>query len=221
MYEIDQLEKTYNLGKTNAVCAINKVNLDIEEGEFISIVGESGSGKSTLLHILGGLDIPTSGTVLYKGKKINYKKPTVLSAYRNKQIGFVLQDFGLLNEDTVIQNVSIPLYFANHPFSKIKKTAEKALELVGIEDLKKRKVSELSGGQKQRVAIARALVNEPNVILADEPTGALDSKTSEEIMSVFIELNKQGKTIIMVTHNLRLASKTERAITISDGKLVI
>lgn len=218
--QLQAITKIYNQGKVNAFTALNNINLEIEEGELLAIIGESGSGKSTLLHILGGLDVPASGEMIYNGKKINYKNTNWLAAYRNNEVGFVLQDFGLLLTETVLENVCVPLLFSNSSFFRMKETARNTLKLVGIEDLAKRKVGQLSGGQKQRVAIARALVNNPNIILADEPTGALDSKTSSDIVSLLVELNRQGKTVVIVTHDLSIAQRCNKVVTIVDGEIV-
>lgn len=218
--ELNDVIHIYNKGKENALTALNNINLEIEEGELLAIVGESGSGKSTLLHILGGLDVPTSGEVLYNGEKINYKNSNWLASYRNREVGYVLQEFGLIPTDTVIENVCVPLLFSDCSIIQMKDRAKSALKMVGIDNLAKRKVSQLSGGQKQRVAIARALVNNSNIILADEPTGALDSKTSSEIISVLEELNSQGKTVIIVTHDLSIARRCHRIVTIVDGEIV-
>jgi putative ABC transport system ATP-binding protein len=217
--QLQDITKIYNQGKTNALTALNHINLEIENGELLAIVGESGSGKSTLLHILGGVDSPVSGDVIYSGKKVNYKNRNWLARYRNNEVGFVLQDFGLLLTETVLENVCVPLLFSKGSLLKMKEKAMNTLKLVGIDDLAKRKAGELSGGQKQRVAIARALVNDPNIILADEPTGALDSKTSSEIVSLLVELNQQGKTVIIVTHDLSIAKQCSRVVTIVDGEI--
>ena len=217
--QLHNITKIYNDGKSNAVTALNEIELIIEQGEFLAIVGKSGSGKSTLLHILGGLDTPTSGDVIYNGEMMNYTNINRLASYRNSKVGFVLQDFGLLSQETVIENVCVPLLFSDCPITKMKRKSLDELKLVGIDDLAKRKVTQLSGGQKQRVAIARALVNNPDIILADEPTGALDSKTSYEIISLLEELNKQGKTVVIVTHDLSIAKRCGRVIEIVDGKI--
>lgn len=217
--QLHNITKIYNDGKSNAVTALNEIELIIEQGEFLAIVGKSGSGKSTLLHILGGLDTPTSGDVIYNGEMMNYTNINRLASYRNSKVGFVLQDFGLLSRETVIENVCVPLLFSDCPITKMKRKSLDELKLVGIDDLAKRKVTQLSGGQKQRVAIARALVNNPDIILADEPTGALDSKTSYEIISLLEELNKQGKTVVIVTHDLSITKRCGRVIEIVDGKI--
>ncbi|MBQ9984176.1 MAG: ABC transporter ATP-binding protein [Lachnospiraceae bacterium] len=220
MLQLQDITYVYNQGKENALTALNGINLEIERGALLAIVGESGSGKSTLLHVMGGLDVPIAGEVIYNGEKLNYKNSDWLAQYRNKEVGFVLQDFGLLLSETVLENVCVPLLFSKGSFIEMKRKAKDALKLVGIDDLASRKVGQLSGGQKQRVAIARALVNNPNIILADEPTGALDSKTSLEIVSILIDLNKQGKTVIIVTHDLSIAQRCQRMVTIADGEIV-
>lgn len=220
MIEIININKTYNIKKDNACVALNKVCLTIKSGDMMAVIGKSGAGKSTLLHILGGLESFESGSYLFEGEMVEKMNDKKLSKLRSTQIGFVLQDFGLLVEENVINNVSIPLFFDQTSLGKIKEKAMKALEAVGISDLYKKKVKELSGGQKQRVAIARAIVNSPSLILADEPTGALDTATSEEIMDVFLNLNKQGKTIIIVTHEAQIAEKCKSIITINDGVIV-
>lgn len=220
MIEIKDLNKFYNYNKTNEFQALNKVDLTIQDGEFVSIIGKSGAGKSTLLHILGGLEKFESGSYLFDKDKIERLNDKKLSALRGQKIGFVLQDFGLIPEETVLHNVCMPLYFDKTPLKKIKRLGLDALGLVGIKDLAKNMVKNLSGGQKQRVAIARAIVNSPSVILADEPTGALDTATTKEIMDVFENLNKNGKMVIIVTHEMQVAKRTKRIITISDGRIV-
>lgn len=217
--EIHNLTKVYNKGKSNAVTAIQNMDLAIKEGEFMAIMGESGSGKSTLLHILGGMDVATSGEILYCGKRMSGRSANWLASYRNREVGFVLQDFGLIAQETVLENVCVPLLFTKTPFAAMKKQARESLRKVGIESLSNRNVSQLSGGQKQRVAIARALVNQPRLILADEPTGALDSKTSEDIVSILEELNHQGKAVVIVTHDINVAKRCGRIVTIADGEI--
>ena len=217
--KLNNIGKIYNKGKQNACEALKGVDLSIERGDLIAVVGESGSGKSTLLHILGCLDEPTSGELMFGDKKMNFKCSKKLADYRNKKIGFVLQDFGLILNETALENVCVPLLFSNTPLSKIKKQARDSLRLMGIEKLSGKRVNQLSGGQKQRVAIARALVNYPEIILADEPTGALDSKTSAEIIDVLLQLNSAGKTVIIVTHDPKIAKLCRRIVTISDGCL--
>lgn len=216
---LKNIGKVYNNGKPNACEALKNVNLDIERGDLMAIIGESGSGKSTLLHILGCLDNPTSGEMYFGGSKVNFKSTKKLANYRNEKIGFVLQDFGLILGETALENVCVPLLFSKTPFSKMKNQARDSLNLLGIGKLANKRVNQLSGGQKQRVAIARALVNTPDIILADEPTGALDSKTSSEIVNTLLELNENGKTVIIVTHDPKIARLCRRVVTISDGCL--
>ena len=216
---LKNIGKIYNNGKPNVCEALKNVNLEIERGDLMAIIGESGSGKSTLLHILGYLDNPTSGEMYFDGSKVNFKNTKMLANYRSEKIGFVLQDFGLILGETALENVCVPLLFSKFPFSKMKNQARKSLNLLGIGKLANKRVNQLSGGQKQRVAIARALVNNPDIILADEPTGALDSKTSSEIVNTLLELNKKGKTVIIVTHDPKIAQLCQRVITISDGCL--
>ncbi len=216
---LKNIGKIYNKGKPNACEALKNVDLEIERGDLMAIIGESGSGKSTLLHILGCLDSPTSGELYFGEKKVNFKNAKKLANYRGSKIGFVLQDFGLILGETALENVCVPLLFSKTPFSKMKKQARDSLNLLGIGKLAGKRVDQLSGGQKQRVAIARALVNDPDMILADEPTGALDSKTSSEIVSILLNLNKQGKTVIIVTHDPKIAALCRRVVTIEDGRL--
>ncbi len=220
MIEIKNINKTYNKGKANAFQALKNVSLTIEDGEMVAIIGKSGAGKSTLMHIIGCIDDFESGTYILNGKDISTVKEGARARIRNKDIGIVMQDFALVEDYTAIENVMIPLYFAKGKLLESKKTiAKKALEKVGIGDLASKRVNKLSGGQKQRVAIARAIVNNPGILLADEPTGALDVKTSEEIIGVFRELNEQGITVIIITHDMEVADACERVIEISDGKI--
>ncbi len=211
--------KIYNKGRQNAFEALKNVDLEIERGDLIAVIGESGSGKSTLLHILGCLDTPTSGEVIFDDKKVNFKSTRALADCRGKRIGFVLQDFGLILGETALENVCVPLLFSRTSYSKMKSMARQSLNKLGIGKLCGKHVDQLSGGQKQRVAIARALVNDPEIILADEPTGALDSKTSAEIVGLLLELNQKGKTVIIVTHDPKIAAQCRRVVTISDGCL--
>ncbi len=221
MIELKNLNKYYNFGKSTEVHALKNVNLFIDKGEFVSVMGVSGSGKSTLLHIIGCLDMSTSGTyMLGKYDVSNYGEKT-LCELRNDNIGFVLQDFGLIPEKSVYENISYPLMFnPSVRFSQIKGRVHAVEERIGIAELSKKKVSELSGGQKQRVAICRAIVNDPAIILADEPTAALDKKTAFEIMDVFDKLNDAGKTIIIVTHDRDIAARCKRVIELADGEIV-
>ena len=216
---LKNIGKIYNPGKSNSCEALRGVDLDIERGDLIAVIGESGSGKSTLLHILGCLDTPTSGEMSFGGERVNFKSTRKLAKYRSKMIGFVLQDFGLILGETALENVCVPLLFSNTPYSRMKSMARQSLNRLGIGKLCGKRTDQLSGGQKQRVAIARALVNDPEIILADEPTGALDSKTSAEIVGLLLELNAKGKTVIIVTHDPKIAAQCRRVITITDGCL--
>lgn len=220
MIEIKNIDKTYNKGKANAFQALKDVSLTIEDGEMVAIIGKSGAGKSTLMHIIGCIDDFESGTYILNGEDISSIKEGKRAKIRNKDIGIVMQDFALVEDYTAIENVMIPLYFAKGKLLESKKSiAKKALEKVGIGELASKRVNKLSGGQKQRVAIARAIVNNPSILLADEPTGALDVKTSAEIMGVFKELNEQGITVIIITHDMEVAEGCERVIEISDGQI--
>ena len=220
MIELNNIDKTYNKGKANAFQALKDVSLTIEDGEMVAIIGKSGAGKSTLMHIIGCIDDFESGTYILNGEDISSIKEGKRAKIRNKDIGIVMQDFALVEDYTAIENVMIPLYFAKGKLLESKKSiAKKALEKVGIGELASKRVNKLSGGQKQRVAIARAIVNNPSILLADEPTGALDVKTSAEIMGVFKELNEQGITVIIITHDMEVAEGCERVIEISDGRI--
>ena len=221
MIEIKNLVKIYNKGKTNEFCALKGLDLSIEEGEMVAIIGKSGAGKSTLLHILAAIDSYDKGSYLVDGVSVGDLKEKDRARFRNQKIGIVMQDYALIDEYTIEENVQIPLIFGKVKGNDVRR--EKimtALENVGLAELAKKPVRQLSGGQKQRVAIARALVNNPTFLLADEPTGALDSKTSGEIMDVFEKLNQGGKTVIIVTHDMEVAARCGRVIEISDGEIV-
>ena len=221
MIEIKNLVKIYNKGKTNEFCALKGIDLSIEEGEMVAIIGKSGAGKSTLLHILAAIDSYDKGSYLVDGVSVGDLKEKDRARFRNQKIGIVMQDYALIDEYTIEENVQIPLIFGKVKGNDVRR--EKimtALENVGLAELAKKPVRQLSGGQKQRVAIARALVNNPAFLLADEPTGALDSKTSGEIMDVFEKLNQGGKTVIIVTHDMGVAARCGRVIEISDGEIV-
>lgn len=220
MLKIENLTKTYNYKKSNAFTALKDVSLEVEDGEMLAIIGKSGAGKSTLLHIIGCIDKFEKGSYIIDGTDVHSLSDNKLAKIRNEKVGIVMQDFALIDEYSVIENVMIPLNFSKKKLGKPKELAMKALERVGIANLAKKPVSKLSGGQKQRAAIARAIVNDPSFILADEPTGALDTKTSSEIMELFTELNKSGKTVIIITHDLTVADKCKRKIEISDGKII-
>lgn len=220
MIEINNLYKTYNYRKNGAYEALHNISLKIDEGSLNAVIGRSGSGKSTLLHIIGCVDSFEKGSYKFKGKDISKFNDKKRAAFRSDNVGIVLQDFMLIEEYSVIENVMIPFYFSSKKINKMREKAMSALRLVGMDKLADKSVNKLSGGQKQRVAIARAIVNEPSLILADEPTGALDSKTAKEIMDVFHELHKSGRTIIIVTHDSQIARQCERAIEILDGKII-
>ena len=214
------LKKYYGTGE-NQVHALDGVTLSIRQGEFVAVVGTSGSGKSTLLHILGGLDRPTSGKVFVDGKDIFQLKDDALCIFRRRKIGFVFQTYNLVARTNALRNVELPMLYAGVPRKERRERAEYYLEIVGMKDRMLHKPDELSGGQKQRVAIARAMANHPSIILADEPTGALDSKTGRTVMDLFHQFHEeQGKTIVLITHSNELAEETERIITIRDGSVI-
>ena len=220
MVELKNIERIYNKGTPDEVKALDDVTLHIEKGELLSIMGISGSGKSTLLHIIGCLDKPTSGKYYLDGVDTSTLNSNELSNIRNEKIGFVLQDYGLIEDKSALENVMYPLAFKSGvSYKQMKVRAENALDMVGITDNKRKNVSKLSGGQKQRVAIARAIVTDPALILCDEPTAALDHKTADKIMDLLITLNKSGKTVIIVTHDKRIADMCKRTVYISDGRI--
>lgn len=219
IFELDNIFKTYISGNTQ-FNALDGVSLKIKEGEFVSITGPSGSGKSTLMHIIGLLDNPTSGKILLNGKDISKLKENQLAQIRNISLGFVFQQFNLLARTPALENAMLPLLYSDIPKPEREPIALKMLKKVGLEDKIKNTPAQLSGGQQQRVAIARALVNNPKIILADEPTGNLDSKSGKEIIELFHYLNqKEGRTIILVTHDIELAKQANRIIIIRDGKI--
>ena len=218
--QVQDLVKVYSLGEVE-VQALRSVSLLVERGEFVAIMGASGSGKSTFMNILGFLDRPTSGQYLLEGINGEHLSRDELAEIRNRKIGFVFQGFNLLSRTSALENVELPLTYAGTQTSKRKETAQKALSEVGLKGREHHHPSQLSGGEQQRVAIARALVNQPSILLADEPTGNLDSKTSEEIMGIFQRLNREkGITIIMITHEPDIASFAKRNIHFKDGKIV-
>lgn len=216
--QIKDLMKTYQLGG-ETVHALNKVSIEIEQGEFLAIVGPSGSGKSTLMNMLGCLDRPQSGTYLLDGKDISKMNDNQLATIRNKKIGFIFQNFNLLTKLTALENVELPLLYSGVPTKERRERALESLEKVGLKERAGHLPTQLSGGQQQRVAIARALVGNPSILLADEPTGALDSKTSKEILLIMQELNELGHTIILITHDLVIAKQAKRMVSIQDGQL--
>ena len=216
---IQDIVKTYQMGDS-IVRALAGVNLTVEEGEFTAIMGPSGSGKSTLMNILGCLDRPTSGSYKLDGAEVATLGDDELAVTRNKKIGFVFQNFNLLSRMSALNNVALPMVYAGIPHKDRLARAQRGLEMVGLGSRVHHKPNELSGGQRQRVAIARALVNEPSIILADEPTGNLDSKSGDEIMEIFCELNQQGRTVILVTHEPEIAAYTRRTVTFRDGVIV-
>ena len=215
----EKLRKVYAVGKERVV-ALNDVDLAIEKGEFCCIVGQSGSGKSTMMKILGCLDRPTSGEYFLDGKEIAGYEDDELAHTRNAKIGFVFQNFNLLAKLTAQENVALPLVYAGVDEEERMERAKKALEAVGLGDRLEHKPMEMSGGQRQRVAIARALINNPAIIMADEPTGNLDTKSSYEIMDIFKKMNESGKTVVMVTHEPDIAEQTKRILVMRDGQLV-
>ena len=219
MVVLENISKSYHYGKKNEIKALVDITLTIDKGELVAITGPSGAGKSTLLHLIGCIDKADSGHYSIDGICISKLKDRKLSRIRNEKVGIVLQDFALIDEYTAIENVMIPLYFSKKKRRDRKRLAIEAMRSVGIESIKDQLASELSGGQKQRVAIARSIVNGPDIILADEPTGALDSATSLEIIDLLADLNKQGKTIIIVTHDPLVSNACKRQIHIHDGRL--
>jgi len=210
--------KVYQMGEVE-VTALENISLDIHEGEFVAITGPSGSGKSTMMNIVGALDIPSKGAVFLKGKNIAEMSESDLAVLRGRSIGFIFQKFNLFPTFTALDNIKIPMELQEMDESKIEKRAKELLGKVNLDDRMHHKPAELSGGQQQRVAIARSLANDPDVVLADEPTGNLDSKTGQYIMEMLTNLNKEGKTIIMVTHDLNLAKYAQRIVQIKDGKI--
>lgn len=219
LIEIENIVKSYQLGD-QSIQVLRGVSLTIEKGEFISIMGQSGSGKSTLMNIVGLLDTPTSGTYRFEGQEVDSLDEDELTFIRRKRIGFVFQQYNLLSRMSALKQVMLPLMYQGVPSAEREQRALEALRIVGLEDRKNNKPNELSGGQQQRVSIARALVTNPEIILADEPTGALDSTTGQEVMQLLTDLNKQGKTIILITHEQRIAAYAQKVIHIADGKIL-
>jgi putative ABC transport system ATP-binding protein len=214
---IQQIKKMYDMGGAEEVHALRGVNVQIRRNEYVAIMGPSGSGKSTLMNIIGCLDTPTSGLYEFNGVNVSEMNDNQLAKIRNKEIGFVFQTFNLLARSDSLHNVELPLIYGGIPASERKRLATEALEQVGLGERIHHKPNELSGGQRQRVAIARALVNKPSILLADEPTGNLDSKTGDEIMGLFSELHSKGNTVILVTHEEYIAEHAHRIIRVRDG----
>jgi putative ABC transport system ATP-binding protein len=220
LMEMRDIKKSFNIGKENELEILHGIDMDVYPGEFISIVGQSGSGKSTLMNIIGLLDRQTSGEYELNGVDIKTLKDEELSAYRSKKIGFVFQNFNLIPRSNAQKNVELPMLYAKVPKNERIERAKKLLKAVDMGDRMDHRPNELSGGQKQRVAIARAMANDPDIILADEPTGALDTKTGDQVMELFHKLNEEeGRTIIMITHNVELAKEASRIFEMSDGRL--
>ncbi|MCR5772024.1 MAG: ABC transporter ATP-binding protein [Butyrivibrio sp.] len=221
MIDAKGIIKRFNVGKENELEILHGVDLTVRKGEFVSIVGQSGSGKSTLMNIIGILDKPTKGSYTLDGIDMNKAKDNQLSAIRNQKIGFVFQTYNLIPRTSAIKNVELPMLYAGVKAKKRRERAMELLELVGMDKRMDHKPDELSGGQKQRVAIARSLVNDPAIILADEPTGALDSATGRAVMDLFHKLNEEnGITIVLITHSNELAEETQRVLTLRDGMII-
>ena len=219
--ELEDIYKRFYIGTTNELTVLNGINLTIYEGEFVAVVGASGSGKSTLMNIIGALDRPTQGKYRLDGVDMIAAKDRELSGIRNRKIGFVFQTYNLIAKTNALKNVEMPMLYGGITGRKRVERAKELLAMVGMEDRMKHLPEELSGGQKQRVAIARAMGNDPAIILADEPTGALDSTTGRMVMDLFHKLHKeQGKTIVLITHSPELAEETERLVTIKDGSII-
>ncbi len=220
LIDIRDVTKTYEMGAETIVHALDGVSLSIEAGDYVAIMGPSGSGKSTLMNLIGCLDTPSTGSYVLKGREISAMNDDELAQIRNKEIGFIFQTFNLLPRADAVQNVELPLVYSGLARKERKARAEKALDAVGLGTRKHHRPNEMSGGQRQRVAIARALVNDPSILLADEPTGNLDSKTGEEILALMDELHHGGNTIILVTHEDELAQHAARVVRLRDGKIV-
>ncbi|MBQ5565977.1 MAG: ABC transporter ATP-binding protein [Clostridia bacterium] len=220
MIDMKGIVKKYYIGEPNELEILHGIDLKVYDGEFVAIVGESGSGKSTLMNIIGALDRPTEGEYYFNGVDISKLSDKKLSKIRNSTIGFVFQNFNLIPRTSALKNVELPMVYGKVPKKERISRAKELLDMVEMSSRYDHNPNELSGGQKQRVAIARAMANNPSIILADEPTGALDSKTGRTIMDLFHDLHSQGKTIVLITHNPELAKETERIVTISDGNII-
>jgi len=217
--KLNNIYKIYNTGGTE-VRAVNGITLHISKGEFVAIVGQSGSGKSTCMNIIGCLDVPTSGEYILNGKDVSTLSDDELSYIRNQELGFIFQQYNLIQKLTVLENVELPLIYRNMPEKERRELAMEALKKVGLSDMAKRYPQQLSGGQQQRVSIARALAGNPSVILADEPTGALDSKTGIEVLEFIKKLHQDGNTIVLITHDNSIAEKAKRIVRIQDGQII-
>ena len=221
MIDMKGIIKRFYVGEPNELQILNGIDLQVKEGEFVAIVGESGSGKSTLMNIIGVLDRPTEGSYNLDGVDVEKLKDRDLSDIRNQKIGFVFQTFNLIPRTNALRNVELPMLYAGVPMGQRNRRAKELLEMVGMQERMDHQPSELSGGQKQRIAIARAMANDPAILLADEPTGALDTKTGRLVMDIFHDLHqKQGKTIVLITHSKELAAETQRIVTILDGRII-
>lgn len=221
MIEVKDLQKKYFIGTPNELLVLDNINLKIEDGEFVALVGASGSGKSTFMNIIGALDRPTSGEYRIDGTPVHSMSQNDLSDIRGKKIGFVFQSFNLMGRSNALKNVELPMLYAGVPGKERTRRAKELLELVEMGDRIHHLPNELSGGQKQRVAIARSLVNDPSIVLADEPTGALDSKTGDMVMDIFKQVHREKrKTILVITHSMEVAQMTQRIITIRDGRIL-
>ncbi|MCR4611035.1 MAG: ABC transporter ATP-binding protein [Lachnospiraceae bacterium] len=221
MIRLENIVKSFYIGQPNELEILHGINMSVNEGEFVSIVGPSGSGKSTLMNLIGVLDRPTRGSYYLDGIDVEKAKDDELSDIRNRKIGFVFQTYNLIAKTNAIKNVELPMLYAGVSGSERRKKAERLMEMVEMSDRCKHLPEELSGGQKQRVAIARAMANDPAIILADEPTGALDSKTGRLVMDLFHKLNEeQGKTIVLITHSRELSEETDRILSLKDGNIV-
>ena len=220
LIEIQDIYKIYNEGKESEVRALDGVSLTIDRGEFVAIVGQSGSGKSTMMNVLGCLDIPTYGTYLLDGTEVTDLSDRQLARIRNREIGFIFQGYNLIQELDALENVTLPLIYQGLSIFEREDRAMEALERVGMADRAHHRPSEMSGGQQQRVAIARAIATHPPIIMADEPTGALDSKTGRHVLEILRQLNNEGSTIILITHDEGIAAQAHRRVRLTDGKIV-
>lgn len=220
LIELNQIDMKYNKGQENEVHALKQASLSVEQGDFVGLVGASGSGKTTFLQIIGGMIRPTDGAYFFDGMNVRAMKDRQLARFRNQKIGYVLQDYGLLRDRNVLENVCLPMMFSHMKWHAVENRAMELLTELHIDHLKTRRVNQLSGGQSQLVAVARALAMNPPVILADEPTGSLDSNTSAHLMESLIKLNNAGTTILIVTHNEEISRQCKRIVRIRDGRLL-